>query len=136
MIKVTTELQNTVRANRHIEKIYFDVKGDFFLNPHKHDGKLYHGVRKQVVTDRSKPNARPETIAEAKAEHELTDVLTREEVLSAKAENDVPLTSEAQAKFDALEKQLKDAQEQLAKVSKKDSKEEAKSKKAEKEGAK
>ena len=118
MARVTTDLQNTVRANRHIENVYFDKEGDFYFNVHEHKGKKYHRIKKQVVTDRAKQNARPETVVEAKPEHQIVEVLTRAEVLSAKAENEVPLTSEAQAMVESIKKELADAKEQIEKLSK------------------
>jgi hypothetical protein len=119
MIKVTTDLQNTVRGNAHIQTVYFDQNGDFFLNAHKHGSKFYHRIKKQVVTDRAKVNARPETIHEAKPEHELIESLTREEVLASKPENETPLTPEAQSLIESMQKELKEAKKQIESLSKK-----------------
>lgn len=78
----TSSLKATLQANAHITEVYFDKQGNHFFNAFAHEGKQFSRVEQErVVHGYRGQEAIVKTVGKVKAENEITETLSREDVL-------------------------------------------------------
>ena len=88
-IKGLQDLQNTLQANAHIEKVYFAKNGDHFLNVHelvvdgKKSGRMFGYLGSELAPDLKSKDKKFKRIDVAN-NSEIVETLTRDEVLTFK----------------------------------------------------
>lgn len=68
-MNISEELQQHVADSPHIEKVYFTADGHHHFNAYAKDGKLYSRIA-------------PEGVEEARTDYEITQTLSREDILA------------------------------------------------------
>ena len=110
--KISSELQKTVSANPHIEEVHFTAKGEHFFNVHEHKekgaktAKKYGRMALDIIP--SHMDGTRQIYKQASVpmpEYEITETLSREDVLKAKADDSKP--ADVAAKLAAENEELK-----------------------------
>ena len=97
-IKGLQELQSTLQANAHIEKVYFSANGAHYFNVHelindgKKTGKFFGYLDSKVVADEKSKDKKFKRVSVAN-NTEIVETMTANEVLNFKAKG-VPTKKE------------------------------------------
>lgn len=100
-ITITKELQETVRANSHVSKVYFDAKGRHYFNVHElpfdakaDKDKIKMGIfgsgvysHNQVIPGKTNIEKLTEVISSGDPDTLIVETMTRDEVLNANAKS-------------------------------------------------
>lgn len=85
-VKISKELQETVKAHPHIKEVHFTDNGHHFFNVHKIDSDKYGRTSVETVKVSTKDGLEVKTRNVPVEETKIVKSLSREEVLKAKVE--------------------------------------------------
>jgi len=76
-------LTATLKSCPHIQNVYFDKQGRHFFHAHEHEGKQYSRIElERVITGYRGQEAVVKAVGKVKAENELVEEVSREQILS------------------------------------------------------